>query len=76
MDTLNYNWKIIASVEGGEILGKQEDGRISLSFPDSLPVKELQKILSNAGIEFDDVAATYHAGEGPNETVAIWNVNQ
>ena len=70
---LTHKWATVASVEGGEILAKLDNDRVFISFPSDLPTSELQKILVDKEIQFDEWDVQYHAGESENETVAIWN---
>lgn len=71
---LTNDWTIVASVEGGEILAKAEESRGVASFPSSVSSSELEEILKDKEIDFDEWTAQYHAGESEGETIATWAI--
>lgn len=74
MNALTNDWTTVASVQGGEILIKTEGKKVVLSFPSSVPTADLEKILNDQNIKFDQWSAQYHQGESPDETVATWDL--
>jgi tRNA nucleotidyltransferase (CCA-adding enzyme) len=68
---LTSDWTIVGSVEGGEILARDTENRVWVSFPSDIAEAEVRDILADKGIEVGN-GVVFEAGEAENETVAFF----
>ena len=72
MITLTSDWAIIKSVEGGEILAREMNDRICVSFPEDISEDAVREALSDKGIEVG-CSVVFESGESEGETVAFFS---
>lgn len=69
---LTFEWTVIKSVEGGEILAMDDGDRIRVSFPEDISENAVRGALTDKGIEVGS-GVVFEAGESDGETVAFFS---
>lgn len=69
---LSGDWIIVASVEGGEVLAKDNGNNIQVSYPEAINIEQIKGLLEEKDIQVGE-RVIFEAGESEGETVAFFS---
>lgn len=69
---LSGDWTIVVSVEGGEVLAKDNGNNIQVSYPEAINIKKIKGLLEEKDIQVGE-RVVFEAGESEGETVAFFS---
>jgi len=69
---LSGDWTIVASVEGGEVLAKDNGNNIQVSYPEDIDIERIKELLEEKDIQVGE-RVVFEAGESKGETVAFFS---